>query len=110
MTRAQRTAPKKQASSVHRPGSVNRPQWSPTSQIWRYPSAALADVGIARLPVWLTAGPEPGHLAVVTETGPAASITESVRRIWAGIARETGLTSCCLSTTPARRRARRADT
>jgi len=57
---------------------------------WRYPPAALVSEGIARLRVWLTAGPEPGHLAVVTGTGSAASVTESVRRIWAGLTRRYG--------------------
>ena len=40
--------------------------------------------------MWLTAGPEPGHLAVVTQTGPAAAVTESARRIWAELARRYG--------------------
>jgi hypothetical protein len=57
---------------------------------WRYPSAALVGEGIARLRVWLTAGPEPGHLAVVTGTGPAEPVTEPVKRIWAGLARRYG--------------------
>jgi hypothetical protein len=40
--------------------------------------------------VWLTAGPEPGHLAVVTETGSAASVTETAGQIWAELARRYG--------------------
>jgi hypothetical protein len=40
--------------------------------------------------VWLTAGPEPGHLAVVTETGPAGSVTESAGPIWAELAGRYG--------------------
>jgi hypothetical protein len=68
---------------------------------WRYPSAALAGAGIARLRVWLTAGPEPGHLAVVTETGPAASVTESAGRIWAGLARRYGPSLVLLEHYPA---------
>jgi hypothetical protein len=36
---------------------------------WRYPLGALARQGVAHLRMWLTAGPEPGHLAVVTQTG-----------------------------------------
>ena len=41
--------------------------------------------------MWLTAGPEPGHLAVVTQTGPAAAlVTESAGRIWAELARRYG--------------------
>ena len=50
---------------------------------WRYPSGTPGREGVAHLRVWLTAGPEPGHLAVVTETGGAASVTESAGRIWA---------------------------
>lgn len=49
---------------------------------WRYPSA-MAGEGVAHLRVWLTACAEPGRLAVVTETGGAASVTESAGRIWA---------------------------
>ena len=57
---------------------------------WRYPSGNLGNEGVAHLRVWLTAGPEPGHLAVVTETGPAASVTESAGRVWAELARRYG--------------------
>jgi hypothetical protein len=57
---------------------------------WRYPSDALDRKGVAHLRVWLTTGPEPGHLAVVTETGPAASVTESAGRIWTELARRYG--------------------
>lgn len=32
----------------------------------------MAGEGVAHLRVWLTTGPEPGHLAVVTETGLTA--------------------------------------
>jgi hypothetical protein len=46
--------------------------------------------GVAHLRVWLTAGPEPGYLAVVTGTGGAASITESAGRIWAVLAARFG--------------------
>ena len=42
---------------------------------WRYPLGAVARQGVTHLRVWLTAGPEPGHLAVVTETGSAAVAT-----------------------------------
>jgi hypothetical protein len=38
---------------------------------WRYPLGAVARQGVAHLRMWLTAGPEPGHLAVVTQTGSA---------------------------------------
>jgi hypothetical protein len=57
---------------------------------WRYPAGGLAREGVAHLRVWLTAGPEPGHLAVVTETGLAASVTESAGHIWAALARRYG--------------------
>ena len=57
---------------------------------WRYPLATPAGEGVAHLRVWLTTGPEPGHLAVVTETGLAASVTESSGRIWAGLAGRYG--------------------
>jgi hypothetical protein len=57
---------------------------------WRYPAWGLAREGVAHLRVWLTAGPEPGHLAVVTETGLAASVTESAGHIWAALARRYG--------------------
>jgi hypothetical protein len=52
---------------------------------WRYPSA-MAGEGAAHLRVWLTAGAQPGHLAVVAETGGGASVTESARRIQAELA------------------------
>jgi len=52
---------------------------------WRYP-AGTAGEGVAHLRVWLTAGPEPGHLAVVTATGSAAEVTESAGHIWAELA------------------------
>jgi hypothetical protein len=56
---------------------------------WRYPAGAAGE-GVAHLRVWLTAGPEPGHLAVVTETGSAAEVTESAGYIWAELARRYG--------------------
>ena len=56
---------------------------------WRYPAGAARE-GIAHLRVWLTAGPEPGYLAVVTETGRAASVTESAGRVWAVLAGRFG--------------------
>jgi hypothetical protein len=40
--------------------------------------------------VWLTTGPEPGHLAVVTETGSADQATQSAGHIWAELARRYG--------------------
>lgn len=57
---------------------------------WRYPSAAVSGEGVAHLRVWLTADPEPGHLAVVTETGLGASVTESAGQILAELARRYG--------------------
>jgi hypothetical protein len=47
---------------------------------WRYPLGAAGE-SVARLRAWLTAGAEPGHLAVVTETGTAALVTRSAGQI-----------------------------
>jgi hypothetical protein len=52
---------------------------------WKYPIGTAAE-GVAHVRVWLTAGPEPGHLAVVTETGAMAEATESAGHIWAALA------------------------
>lgn len=57
---------------------------------WRYPSGTAAGENVAHLRVWMTPGPEPGHLAVVTQTGPGGSITASARLIWAKLARRYG--------------------
>ena len=60
---------------------------------WRYPAGGLPSLsreGVVHLRIWLTAGPEPGHLAVVTETGLAASVTESAGHIWTEVARRYG--------------------
>jgi hypothetical protein len=57
---------------------------------WRYPSRTPAGEGAAHLRVWRTTGPEPGHLAVVTETGLAACVTSSAGYIWAELARRFG--------------------
>ena len=57
---------------------------------WRYPIGPTDREGVAHLRVWLTAGREPGHLAVVTQTGSAASVTESAGQIWAELARRYG--------------------
>jgi hypothetical protein len=46
--------------------------------------------GVTHLRVWLTAGPEPGHLAVVTETGAASEVIESAGYVWAELARRDG--------------------
>jgi hypothetical protein len=51
--------------------------------------------------VWLTAGREPGHLAVVTETGRGGSVTESAGQIWAGLARRYGPSLVLLEHVPA---------
>jgi hypothetical protein len=68
---------------------------------WCYPSAAMPGEGVAHLRVWLTTGPEPGHLAVVTETGPAASVTESAGQIWAELAGRWGSSLILLEHSPA---------
>jgi hypothetical protein len=57
---------------------------------WRYPSGTPGRVGAAHLRVWLTTGAEPGHLAVVTETGQAASVTASAAAIWAELSGRYG--------------------
>jgi len=57
---------------------------------WRYPLATPAGEGVAHLRVWLTTGPEPGHLAVATETGLAASVTEAAGHIRAELTRRYG--------------------
>ena len=67
---------------------------------WRYP-AGVAREGVAHLRVWLTAGPEPGYLAVVTETGLAASVTESAGQIWAELVRSYGPSLVLLEHCPA---------
>jgi hypothetical protein len=68
---------------------------------WPYP-AGLVREGAARLRVWLTAGPEPGYLAVVTETGGTASVTESAARIWAVLVHRFGPSLVLLEHNPAR--------
>jgi hypothetical protein len=57
---------------------------------WRYRAGGQGREEVAHLRVWLTTGPEPGYLAVVTETGPAAAVTESAGHIRAGLARRYG--------------------
>ena len=57
---------------------------------WRYRAGGPGREEVAHLRVWLTTGPEPGYLAVVTETGPAASVTESAGHIWGALARRYG--------------------
>jgi len=51
--------------------------------------------------VWLTAGREPGHLAVVTQTGSAASVTGSAGQIWAELAGRYGPSLVLLEHHPA---------
>jgi hypothetical protein len=68
---------------------------------WRYPSGTSGREGVAHLRVWLTAGPEPGHLAVVTETGLAACVTESAGHIWTELARGYGPSLVLLEHYPA---------
>ena len=51
--------------------------------------------------MWLTADPEPGHLAVVTETGTAFGITESTEHVWAALARRYGPSLVLLEHHPA---------
>jgi hypothetical protein len=68
---------------------------------WRYRLGATAAQGVAHLRVWLTAGSEPGHLAVVSETGSAASVTESASHIWAALARRYGPAVVLLAHHPA---------
>lgn len=68
---------------------------------WRYPLGAMGRQGVAHLRVWLTAGPEPGHLAVVIQTGSAALVTEAVPDIWAALARRYGPSVVLLEHHPA---------
>jgi hypothetical protein len=68
---------------------------------WRYPAEGLDREGVAHLRVWTTAGPEPGHLAAVTETGLAASVTDSAGRIWAELASRYGPSLVLLEHCPA---------
>jgi hypothetical protein len=57
---------------------------------WRYQAGGPGREEVAHLRVWLTTGPEPGYLAVVTETGPGACVTESAGHIRATLARRYG--------------------
>lgn len=54
---------------------------------WRYPSQAGAGEGIAHLRVWRTGH---GHLAIVSEVGLGASITNSAEHIYAALAATYG--------------------
>ena len=69
---------------------------------WRYPLGdAVARQGVAHVRVWLAARSEPGHLAVITETGSAAPVTESAPHIWAALARRYGPSVVLLEHHPA---------
>jgi len=57
---------------------------------WRYRAGEPGRVGVAHLRVWTTVAIPPGHLAVVTETGQAASVTESAGHIWGELVRTYG--------------------
>jgi hypothetical protein len=57
---------------------------------WRYPAGGMAREAVAHLRVWATATASPGYVAVVTETGGAASVTEAAAHIWAELARRFG--------------------
>lgn len=46
--------------------------------------------GVAHLRVWTTATTPPGRLAVITQAGPGAFITESAAPIWAELTRQYG--------------------
>jgi hypothetical protein len=75
----------------------------------RYPIGTARE-GVAHLRVWLTAGPEPGHMAVVTQIGPAAPVTESAGQIWAELARRYGPSLVLLEHHPAPEAAEGAET
>jgi hypothetical protein len=64
----------------------------------------------AHLRVWLTAGAASGRLAVVTETGGAASVTRSAGHIWAELARSYGPSVVLLEHHPAPKDAEGAET
>jgi hypothetical protein len=67
---------------------------------WRYPATTARD-SFAHLRVWMTPTDPPGHLAVVTETGHTASVTESAGRIWAELAGRYGPSLVLLEHCPA---------
>jgi hypothetical protein len=54
---------------------------------WRYSSSCAAGYGEAQLVVWRA---EAGHIAVVTELGIGASITNSVEHIWRALVETYG--------------------
>ena len=67
---------------------------------WRYHSGPARE-GVAHLRVWVTTGGETGHLAVVTEMGAAASVTNSASAIWAKLTRRYGSRLVLLEHCPA---------
>ena len=77
---------------------------------WRHPSGRGPGAGVAHLRVWLTAGARPGYLAVVTETGSAASVTESAGHIWAELTGRYGSSLVLLEHYPGAEYEERAET
>jgi hypothetical protein len=77
---------------------------------WRHPAWGLAAEGVAHLRIWTTATDPPGHVAVVTETGLGASVTESAGRIWAELVRRYGPSLVLLEHHPAPALAEGAET
>jgi len=57
---------------------------------WRYPAGTAGREGVAHLRVWATTADPAGYLAVVTETGCGALVTESAGQIRAELARRYG--------------------
>jgi hypothetical protein len=57
---------------------------------WRFPAGTAGREGAAHLRVWATTADPAGHLAVVTETGRGALVTESAGQIRAELARRYG--------------------
>ena len=68
---------------------------------WRHPARGAAAESVAHLRVWTTATTPPGYLAVVTQTGVAASVTESAGHIRAMLARRYGPSVVLLEHYPA---------
>jgi len=68
---------------------------------WRYPAGGLGREGVAHLRVWTTATIPPDYLAVVTETGGAAPVTESAGSIRALLAGRYGASLVLLEHNPA---------
>jgi hypothetical protein len=69
--------------------------------LWRHPMWGLAREGVAHLRIWTTTTDSPGYVAVVTETGLEASVTESAGRIWADLVRRYGPSLVLLEHYPA---------